>query len=666
MKMYKQTVLIVDDESTNISVLVEILGEEYNLLVATEGETALEIANSQTIDIILLDIVMPLMDGYAVAHRLKESKKTAAIPFIFLTAKSDPQSIVKGFKEGAIDYISKPFAKEELLARLHNHLERYKLNSELHKAKLEFETIFNQSNNGIALTDLDTNFLLTNEAYTRITGFTKEELLTKSCHGLTHEKDKEKSIECIKTVLNTGSVESFEKMCIGKDKIFRVNTSYSVMPDKKTILLNTTDITKMKDAEKKIVQYVDIMDKHVISSSTDLNGIIVDVSEAFCKLTGYSKDEFIGKNHNILRHVDITKSNYKIMWDTIISGQIWHGEVKNVKKDGSVYWVNATILPLFNDEDIKIGYMAIRQDITDKKAKEAQQLEIQKSEEKLKKLFDHQRNIIVISDGKKLKMVNRAMCNFFGIEKVEDFTKFYSDISDKFMEINNYFSLSKVPDGTNWLKALEPMLGDARVVAMHDAANIPHAFSVSVSKFDGEDFIVSLTDISSTMIEKINLSNKVTHDKLTGALNREFLDTNLPHIVNKVGKTRHLGLAILDIDFFKKVNDTYGHTTGDTVLKELTKLGIASIRNDDFFIRWGGEEFIMLIESESLQSLRRALEHIRQRIAHHTFSDVGTLTCSFGATLHRAGEDIEITLQRADKALYRAKENGRNQVQLEE
>ncbi|MFA6136613.1 MAG: PAS domain S-box protein [Sulfurimonas sp.] len=664
--MNKQTVLIVDDESTNISVLVEILGEEYNLLVATDGATALEIANAENIDIILLDIVMPLMDGYAVAHRLKESRKTAEIPFIFLTAKSDPQSIVKGFQEGAIDYISKPFAKEELLARLHNHLQRYKLNSELNKAKLEFETIFNQSHNGIALTDLDTNFILTNDAYTRITGFTKEELLTKSCHGLTHEKDREKSIECVKTVLDVGYVENFEKICRGKNKIFRVNTSYSLMPDKKTILLNTTDITKMKDAEKKIAQYVDIMDKNIISSSTDLDGTIVDVSEAFCRLTGYIRDEFIGKNHNILRHMDIADSNYKIMWDTIISGRIWHGEVKNIKKDGSLYWADATIFPLFNDEDEKIGYMAIRQDITDKKTKEAQQLEIQKSEEKMRKLFDHQRNIIVISDGKKLKMANKAMYDFFGIEKVEEFTRFYSDICDRFMDMDNYFSLAKVSQGENWIGVLEPLIGDARVVAMHDLDNIPHAFSVSISQFDADDFIVSLTDISSTMIEKINLSKQVTHDKLTGALNREFLDKNLPHIVNKIADSRHLGLAILDIDFFKKVNDTYGHIAGDSVLKELTKLVTSSIRNEDFFIRWGGEEFIILIESESLESLKRALEHIRQRVAHYTFRDVGVLTCSFGATLHRVGEDIDTTILRADKALYRAKENGRNQVQIEE
>ncbi len=130
--MKKQNILIVDDESINLSILVEMLGEEYNLLGATDGATALEIVNSdEGVDLILLDIIMPEMDGYEVARQLKKKIKTSKIPFIFLTAKIDTQSIVKGFQAGAVDYISKPFTKEELLARVHNHLQLHKLNSEL-------------------------------------------------------------------------------------------------------------------------------------------------------------------------------------------------------------------------------------------------------------------------------------------------------------------------------------------------------------------------------------------------------------------------------------------------------------------------------------------------------------------------------------------------------
>ena len=146
--MEKQNILIVDDESSNISILVEILGEKYNLLVATDGVTALEIVDSdERVDIILLDIIMPEMNGYEVAYELKHNKKRAGIPFIFLTAKSDNESIVKGFNEGAVDYIAKPFQKEELLARLKTHLQVYKLQSNLSEAFAELKNAYNEIRN---------------------------------------------------------------------------------------------------------------------------------------------------------------------------------------------------------------------------------------------------------------------------------------------------------------------------------------------------------------------------------------------------------------------------------------------------------------------------------------------------------------------------------------
>lgn len=380
--MKKETILIVDDESMNISVLVEILKDKYDLLVATDAVTALEIADAnEKPDLILLDVVMPETDGYEVAYKLGHNERTSDIPFIFLTAKSDAKSIIKGFQRGAVDYISKPFAKEELLARVDTHLKLHRLNTELahalgaleekmdevNKLKEGLETIFDRSPNGIALTDLNTNFLLVNDSYARITGFTKEELLSKSCIELTEEKDKGRSNEILKKVLDVGYIENFEKRCIGKNRIFEANMSIALMPDKEKFLLNMNDITQLKNAKKKIARYVDIMDKNVISSSTDLDGNITEVSEAFCKLTGYDRDELIGKNHNILRHPDMKDDIYKQMWDTIIDNEVWHGEVENIKKDGSSFWFNATIVPVFNDENVKTGYMAIREDITDKK-----------------------------------------------------------------------------------------------------------------------------------------------------------------------------------------------------------------------------------------------------------------------------------------------------------
>ncbi|MEA2091377.1 MAG: PAS domain S-box protein, partial [Campylobacterota bacterium] len=112
-------------------------------------------------------------------------------------------------------------------------------------------------------------------------------------------------------------------------------------------------------------------DKNVIASTTDTDGNIIYASEMFCKLSKYTKDELVGKNHNIIRHKDMPKEIFKDMWNTIESGKTWRGEIKNRKKDGSSYWADAIISPVFDDSGKIIEYNAIRQDITSKKELES-------------------------------------------------------------------------------------------------------------------------------------------------------------------------------------------------------------------------------------------------------------------------------------------------------
>lgn len=123
-------VLIVDDERLNIKMLHSLLGSEYDIMVATSGADALQLAASQQPDLILLDILMPEMDGYEVCRRLKDDGATSAIPVIFITAKSDSDDETRGFDCGAVDYIAKPFNFSVVLARVRTHI-RLKQRSDL-------------------------------------------------------------------------------------------------------------------------------------------------------------------------------------------------------------------------------------------------------------------------------------------------------------------------------------------------------------------------------------------------------------------------------------------------------------------------------------------------------------------------------------------------------
>lgn len=118
-------ILIVDDTELNVDILVETLGEQYDLRVALDGETALDIALSENLDLILLDIMMSGMDGYEVCQQLQANQSTAKIPVIFLTAMDKEQDEAKGLKLGAVDYITKPFSPDLVLARIATHLSLY-------------------------------------------------------------------------------------------------------------------------------------------------------------------------------------------------------------------------------------------------------------------------------------------------------------------------------------------------------------------------------------------------------------------------------------------------------------------------------------------------------------------------------------------------------------
>jgi PAS domain S-box-containing protein len=119
--------------------------------------------------------------------------------------------------------------------------------------------------------------------------------------------------------------------------------------------------------KKELKELFDLTDKYIYISKTDKRGVITYVSDAFSKVSGYSKDELIGKQHNIVRHTDMPQEDFANMWHTIQSGEIWQGEVKNLKKDGGYYWVNATVSPLKNDKNEIVGYQSVRVDITNKK-----------------------------------------------------------------------------------------------------------------------------------------------------------------------------------------------------------------------------------------------------------------------------------------------------------
>jgi|GEM_PF-4016993 len=162
-------------------------------------------------------------------------------------------------------------------------------------------------------------------------------------------------------------------------------------------------------------------------------------------------------------------------------------------------------------------------------------------------------------------------------------------------------------------------------------------------------------------VEKLSILSST--DYLTKIYNRQKFLKELKNNIKRVKRTKeNLSLAMIDIDFFKKINDTYGHSAGDEVLKEFCTIIKNQLRDIDIFARWGGEEFIILFINTNLNQAKSAAEKIRKKIEENSFENIKNITCSIGITQYKSEDTIHSFIENSDKALYKAKQKGRNNV----
>ncbi|WP_176551253.1 GGDEF domain-containing protein [Bacillus sp. AFS040349] len=150
-------------------------------------------------------------------------------------------------------------------------------------------------------------------------------------------------------------------------------------------------------------------------------------------------------------------------------------------------------------------------------------------------------------------------------------------------------------------------------------------------------------------------------DMLTGIDNRRAVH----HMFEKLDEEgKAYSILFFDIDFFKKVNDQYGHSVGDSVLVEITRVISSGLNKSDFFARWGGEEFIVITKKGTIEKALKLAENLKLLVSQHQFKVVGKLTASFGIAKFQPGQTAELVLEQADEALYSAKANGRNKIMV--
>lgn len=177
------------------------------------------------------------------------------------------------------------------------------------------------------------------------------------------------------------------------------------------------------------------------------------------------------------------------------------------------------------------------------------------------------------------------------------------------------------------------------------------------------------TQLQQARADKKELERLANSDSLTGLYNRQAILDKLCELINRAKRyEENFSLSMLDIDYFKRVNDRYGHLTGDDVLEKIATLIRRNIRNTDVAGRYGGEEFIILLPLADLSSALVVVERIRSVIESAEMKDSGgnvfAITVSLGLSGWEPGEDAHSLISRTDEALYKAKENGRNRVEI--
>ena len=286
---------------------------------------------------------------------------------------------------------------------------------------------------------------------------------------------------------------------------------------------------------------------------------------------------------------------------------------------------------------------------------------LQQERDFAQKILDTLENIVLVTDGVEVTKVNKRLLDYFDVDSRESFTKQFGCLVTLFVEEEGCFYPHKELESGSWIEQLYKLLETSQqIVAIENRKTKKISFfSIDVSLL-GKQYLVTLTDVTQLSEASKDFEFSAFHDSLTGVYNRQRFNMML---ATKFASQESFAFIMLDIDRFKKINDIYGHLTGDKILQELATEVQKKIRNNDIFARWGGEEFVIILDNvHSINVAKKVAEQIRKHIQSYNFYEVGKVTCSFGVTICNEDDTIESVTKRADEALYEAKETGRNRV----
>lgn len=410
MQRQLPTILIVDDTEENLLFLEVVISKlNVNLIKASNGREALEKIKDIELALAILDVWMPEMNGYELAELINTDRAENKAPIIFLTANFFSEiEMIKGYTFGAVDYIFKPVDRKILLSKINVFIDLYNqkltiiynarllkdygdkltiVNSALKKSEEKYRSYIASAPDGIFVTDETGKYLEVNEAASRITGYSKEELLTMSMSDMLIDRTVENIITFFEQLIQTGSfkVVSLLKHKSGSKRWIEID---AVQLTGSRFLGFVKDITESKladealrESEERFRSFFELtVDLMVIA---DLDGNFRDINSSWSKVLGYSDEELLGKPYLEFIHPEDLDLTLQIIEEKIKRGEtVLSFENRYLRKDGGIVWLEWTSQP----NVIKNQTFAIARDVTERKRTET---ELKNSLDQLHQLTQH-------------------------------------------------------------------------------------------------------------------------------------------------------------------------------------------------------------------------------------------------------------------------------------
>ncbi len=399
---------------------------------------------------------------------------------------------------------------------------------------------------------------------------------------------------------------------------------------------------------------------------TDSEGVIRWVNPAYEALTGYSAREAIGQTPAVLLRSDAHPPEfYEEIWKTTSSGRVWRGLIASRRKDGATFTADCTLSPVFDEDGLVTDFMCVRRDVTNE-VREREELRSALSRYALAAAgandgmwgWDLQRGEVLLS-ARWRHMLGHAAVDFRGPpgewldqvhpgERAGLEERLGAHLAGRSGHLECEYRIRHQDGGWRWMLCRGLAERDERGTALRVAG--------------------SQADITGQKSAELRLRHEALHDALTGLPNRALFEERLQESLERAARVtgRQVAVLFIDLDKFKRVNDSYGHAAGDQLLQEVGRRLRRAVRSEDTVARFGGDEFTVLVDSaRNLREVEVVVERMHEAIRQplEVASAELVVSASVGVVLSRPEErDPNALLRDADTAMYRAKADGRDRT----